>query len=139
MRKGASLLDTLVGSAIFLVVALGFFGVLQLSIREASDSKARAGALMLANEWLEEARSVSYAQVGTTTGAVVGVFVTPDTVVINSISYTRRMVVEYVDDPKDGTGAGDASPNDYKKVKVAVSWQTRGVTREVSLVSNFVP
>lgn len=139
--RGASFIDAVVGSAIFVVVALGFLGVLQLSIREATDSKARAGAVLLANERIEEAHSFTYADVGTTTGSPTGLFVSPNTVVLNDVTYTRTVYVVYVDDPKDGVGAldADAATQDYKKIRVTVSWQARGITRNVTMVTNIVP
>ena len=131
--RGASLLDSVVGSAIFLVIMTGLWGVLRLSIREATESKARLGALMLANEHIEFLHSFGYVSVS------VGATQVQQT--LNDIVYTRDTLVQYVDDPKDGLGAldHDATPNDYKKIKVKVSWASHGLTRSVSLVSNVVP
>lgn len=141
MNRGASLLDTLVGSAIFLTIMLGFFGVLQLSIREATDGKGRAGAVMLANESLEYARGLAYADVGVSGGSPNGMLVSPEQLTLNDIVYTRSIMVSYVDDPKDGVGGSDSDGNaqDYKKITVSVSWLARGALRTVSLSTIVIP
>lgn len=141
MSRGASLLDTLVGSAIFLTIMLGFFGVLQLSIREATDSKGRAGAVMLANESLEYARGLAYADVGVSGGFPNGILVSPEQLALNDITYTRSILVSFVDDPKDGTGGSDSNGNthDYKKIEIAVSWMAHSVWRTVSLNTIIIP
>lgn len=163
--RGVSLIDALVSSAILITISLGLFSVLQLSIRESTDSKARAGALMLANEQIEFLHSLAYADVGVgdnnrghgndpdgydeeNPGGTGGggndqslLMNRATHVTLNGIQYTRRTYVHYVDDPADGTANQDNDHNrdDYKVAKIEVSWESRGSTKSVSVVTNITP
>ena len=130
-----------VGVAILTTVFVGMFGVLQLGTRLATDNKARTGALALALERMEYIRSLPYSNVGTVGGDPSGSLATSESLEINNITYTRTTYIVYVDDPKDGTGASDANgvTDDYKRVKVSVSWEGPKRTRTSSLVSDIAP
>ena len=64
-QRGIGLIEVVVGTAILVLVFVGFFGVLQLGTRLATDSKARTGALSLALERMELMRSLAYKDIGT--------------------------------------------------------------------------
>ena len=49
-RSGVTLLDTLVGTSLMLVVFLGINAAFRLSVDVITTNKARAGAIALANE-----------------------------------------------------------------------------------------
>ena len=140
-KRGVTLLDTVVGSALMLVIFLGIAAAFELSIDVVSNNKARGGAIALANERMEYVRSLTYASVGTTGGIPAGSIAQSEIAVLNNINYTRRTVVAYADDPKDGLGASDSNAitTDYKVVKVDVAWTTRRGTRHISLVSRLQP
>lgn len=139
--RGVTLLDTVVGTALMLVVFLGIAAVFKLSIDVVTNNKARAGAIALANERMEYIRSLAYASVGTVGGVPSGAIAQSETVVANNISYTRRTVVEYVDDPGDGVGASDTNniTIDYKVAKVDVAWTSRIGTRHINIVTRISP
>src|SRR3989344_5795420 len=61
--RGVTFIDTVVGTALMLVVFLGIAGVFQLSIDVVTNNKARAGAIALANERMEYIRSLAYASI----------------------------------------------------------------------------
>lgn len=140
-QKGSSLIDVIVGITIFVIVFLGIFGIFKLSIELVASSKAKTGALALANEQMEFLRSLPYDTVGTIGGIPFGNIPQEETIVLNQSIYTRRTFVQYVDDPKDGLGAGDENSitADYKIVKVELGWTIKGTERKFSLVSNIVP
>jgi hypothetical protein len=136
-----TLLDTLVGSALLLVVFLGIAASVRLSIDVVTNNKARSGAVTLANDRMEYVRSLSYDAVGTIGGIPSGAIPQSESLTGNGISYTRRTTIQYGDDPTDGTGVADQNsiPADYKSARVEVSWTTRGTTRGVSLVTRVEP
>lgn len=141
MNRGVTLIDTLVGSALMLVVFLGVGAAFQLSIDVVTNNKARAGAITLANDRMEYLKSLSYDQIGVTGGIPAGIVPQTETQVLNSISYTRRTLVLYSDDPLDGLGASDtnAITADYKTIRVEVSWESRQGERSVSLIGRVSP
>ncbi|MBI2610686.1 carboxypeptidase regulatory-like domain-containing protein [Candidatus Kaiserbacteria bacterium] len=140
-QRGVTLLDTLIGSALMLVIFLGIVGVFQLSIDVIVNNKARGGAIALGNERMEYLRSLSYPQIGVIGGIPAGIVPQEETVVSNGIPYTRRTMVLYSDDPGDGLGASDTNGiiADYKTIRVEVNWQSGGNERGVTLVGRVSP
>lgn len=139
--RGVTLLDTLIGSALMLVIFLGIVGVFQLSIDVVVNNKARAGAIALTNERMEYLRSLSYSQIGVIGGIPAGNVPQEETVVSNGIPYTRRTMVLYSDDAGDGLGASDTNGiiADYKTIRVEINWQSRQGERGVTLVGRVSP
>lgn len=140
-RRGFSLIDAVVGIAIMVIVFVGISGVFQLGIELVSNNKSRIGALTLAQERLEYIRSLSYDDVGTVQGIPSGNIPPIETIALNGTSYTRRVLVLYRDDPKDGTAGADVNgiTADYKDIKVEVSWVSRGVLRTTALTTRMSP
>lgn len=141
LSRGVTLIDTVVGTALMLVVFVGIAGAFQLSIDVVTSNKSRAGAIALADERMEYIRSLAYASVGTSGGNPSGAIAQSETVVMNGISYTRRTVIVYVDDPKDGLAGADSNgiTRDYKAIKVDVSWRSRIGVRHIILVTRISP
>jgi hypothetical protein len=139
--RGVTLIDTVVGTALMLLVFAGIAAAFQLSIDVVSNNKARAGAIALANERMEYLRSLSYSALGTAGGIPAGALAQSEIETLNGVPYVRRTVIEYADDPKDGTGAADQNgiTSDYKAAKVDVSWSSRSGTRHITVVSRFEP
>lgn len=139
--RGSGLIDVLVAIFILSVSFVAIFGVLQLSVRLVGHTKARIGAVALANEGVEYARSLPYDSVGTIAGIPAGNIPQLHSILFNGIVYTRRTLVQYVDDPKDGTGAADTNglPADYKRIKVEMTWTLHGSMRSFAIISNIVP
>ncbi|MBI4088176.1 carboxypeptidase regulatory-like domain-containing protein [Candidatus Kaiserbacteria bacterium] len=145
LERGVTLIDAVIGSALVLVAFVGIAGVFQLSIDVVTNNRARAGAIALANEWMEYVRSLEFDDVGTIGGIPAGVVPQSETVSLNGIPYTRRTTIQFVDDPYDGLGAADNFPTgspvfvDYKAVRVAISWQSREGERTVYFVTRVEP
>jgi type II secretory pathway pseudopilin PulG len=136
--KGFTLVEALIGVFLILVVFLGIFGAFQLGLKIVAQSKAKIGALSLANQRIEEIRNLPYNDVGTIGGIPPGVVAQQETVALNNIDYTIRTTIIYVDDPFDGTAPDDPIPSDYKRAKVAVSWPSV-IGGEVSLITDIAP
>lgn len=139
--RGITLIDTVVGSALMLLIFVGVAAAFQLNIDVVSNNKARAGAVALAGERMEYIRSLSYDFVGTIGGIPAGALAQSDTAVLNGISYTRRTFVQYADDPEDGTGGADLNgvTSDYKVARVDVAWNSKTGTRHIPLVARISP
>ena len=141
---GFSLVETLVGTALMLIVFASIFGVFNMGIKLMGKSKAKAGATALAQERMEMVRNLPYDKVGTVGGMVQGDIPQTETITLNGIEYTRKNFVNYVDDPKDGSGLASEGGNDennitsdYKVFKTKLSWP--GAGEPVVMVTNIVP
>ncbi|MDP3402938.1 MAG: carboxypeptidase-like regulatory domain-containing protein [bacterium] len=139
--RGMSLVDVIVGIALILIVFLALLGLLRASLLISSSSKAKAGGTAVATTQMEYIRSLSYDNVGTLGGIPAGPIAQYATTTMNGIPYGVRTLIQYVDDPKDGFGAADSNgiTTDYKRVRIAATYQFRGEEREIVIVSNVVP
>lgn len=140
-ERGVTLIDTVFGTALMLLVFAGIIAAFRLSVDIVSNNKARAGAIALANERMEFLRSLPYSSLGVSGGIPSGTLAATETVSLNNISYTRRTFIAYADDAKDGTGGSDSNSitADYKVAKVEVLWVSRTGTRSVELVTRVSP
>ena len=141
LRAGFSLIDVIVGIALMLVLFLALFGILRASLALSALTKAQAAAIELANTQIEYMRGLSYDALGTVGGIPAGTVPQTTITTIDSMPYTLRTYVTYFDDPVDGTGQADTNhiTTDYKIGKVTVSYAIYGLTKVITLISNFVP
>jgi hypothetical protein len=138
-ERGVTLLDTVVGVSLMLIIFTGVAGAFQLGVDVVSNNRARTSAVALLDERMEYIRSLPYTSIGTVGGVPSGSLAQAESLTLNGIGFTRRTLVVYADDPKDGSAPADTKPADYKAVKVEVSWVSRTGVRSVSLVSRFEP
>ena len=140
-KRGFSLVEILIVSSIMLVVFGGLLISFRYSLELISHSRAKLTALTLANDSMEYIRSLSYNAVGTVSGIPSGLLPQVSTTSLNGIVFTKRVLVEYIDDDADGLGAADSNgiTTDYKQAKVTLEWAVRGVSNRVFLVSNIIP
>ena len=136
--RGFTLIEALVGTALFVIVFMGIFAAYRLSLKIVEMSKNKITATAIANSQVEIIRNLSYEAIGTV-GAVlpqaVGNLEPVKTQTINNVTYTIKTKVKYVIDPADGIGASDNCNWDYKKVDVAISWNSG----EVGFSTNISP
>lgn len=138
--RGMTLIETLVGIVLIVIVFVGLYGAFQLSVSTVSAAKGEAGADSLVRSHMEYMRSLSYADVGNTTNIPLGIIPPVFTKVLGGISYSVQTVVRYVDDPADGLAAsGDADADDYKMFMITVSWETQRGGQSISATSYVVP
>lgn len=140
-EKGLTLIEVLISASLTLIVFGSLVGLLIGTIELVGNNKARIGALTLASDKMEVVRGLEYNNIGTIGGIPQGNIHQVENIVLNGISYTRRVLIQYVDDPRDGVGLGDSNGinTDYKRIKVEVSWSFKGRHKSVFLVSNIVP
>ncbi|MFZ5982444.1 MAG: prepilin-type N-terminal cleavage/methylation domain-containing protein, partial [Patescibacteria group bacterium] len=141
--RGFTLVEAMVVVFIVAVTAVAFYSVFAVGTRYIIDSKNRLEATALANEKMETIRNLDYADIGTEEGIPSGEIVEEEEVFRGTRIFYVKTLVRYVDDSYDGTEDGspdDAIPNDYKSVRVKVSWDPNPETNKtVYLVSTFVP
>ncbi|MDO8529576.1 MAG: prepilin-type N-terminal cleavage/methylation domain-containing protein [bacterium] len=137
---GFTLIEALVTLFIFSLIVVTFYSLFTLGMRYIADAKNRLGAVSLANEKMEIVRNIKYDDIGTVGGEIEGYISQDENIVENGRRYAARTLVEYVDDPFDGTGYDDSVWwADYKKVTITISWSGVAGNEEVKLISRFVP
>lgn len=135
---GFTFIEILIGVFLMLVVFLGVLGAYRLGVQVALQSRLRTAAIALANQKIELTRNLSYTDVGTQGGIPPGIILETEEVLRNGIPYTAKTTVVYIDDPFDGVAPDDLLPNDYKRVKVKISWAF-GRGGDVILVTDIAP
>ncbi len=140
-KRGMTLIDVIVGTALMLIMFLAIFGVLRASILVANLAKSRAGASSLAESQMEYLRGISYDDLGTIGGIPAGVVPQNKTVTNDGVTYNIYTYIQYIDDPADGLGDDDTNSitTDYKLAEVTVSYWSAGSTHKITLISNFAP
>ncbi len=141
-QKGFSLVESLVAIAIFVTMALVVTEAIFLIYKDAATNWQNITISSLARQYLEDARNIPYAQIGTIQGNPHGNLpdaFNPNTTTISNTTYQIYYEVTYVDDPADGTAllGTDSAPDDYKQVKLSVKNVTTGQID--SFVTNIVP
>lgn len=141
-EQGFSFVELLIVAAIISLVFGGLFAAVQGMMQVISGSKAKAGAVALANERIEYIRSLPYNQVGTIGAPPYGNIPESRNVTLNDIMYFERVLVRNVDDPADGVGYGGDSNGvieDYKIVEIEYGWVGKNGTSTYTLSSYVVP
>ncbi len=139
--RGFTLIESLVTSAVVLLIFTGLYGAIQTSLKLLQNTKVSTGAVALANERIEYIRSLSYDAVGTVGGIPDGLIPQHATTTLNEVVFHERILIQYVDSPDDGEGVSDTNGilADYKQVKVEFSWADVSGTSTVFLLTNIVP
>lgn len=140
-ERGFTLIESMIGIGIFVLLAGAVYQTFFVISRQIIVNRESTTISNLASQYLEIARNVPYAQIGTTQGNPHGTL--PDEAnaiqaTVGGKTYNIYYEVTYVDDPADGTALNgtDPAPNDYKQVKVSVKTTTNAVTK---FVTNIVP
>jgi hypothetical protein len=123
-RRGASLIDLIVGLAILSMLFGGIYMV-YFSILDASTNvELRTTAASVLSQQVEIIRNLPYDKVGTVGGVPSGVIPQQQQVNVGDKSFLVKTTVRNVDDPFDGTLGGspnDNAPADYKLVGFDIS------------------
>ncbi len=125
-KKGFTLIESIVGIAIFGIVFVGIFGAYRLGIKAVGLSKNKITAMAIANSQIESIRNLAYDQVGTQEAVLPeasGILEPAVNQTLAGAVYTVETKVKYISDPADGIGIGDDCNLDYKKVDITVSWE----------------
>lgn len=126
-KKGFTLVELIVGVAVFTVLVVSVYGAYQSIFKVVSASRSKIAAIDLINEQLEIIRNMPYADVGIAGSIPSGLLVHSKIINRDSINYSVLTTVRNIDDPFDGTIGGtpnDTSPSDYRLVEIEVSCVT---------------
>lgn len=139
-QSGETYLEVIIAMGIFIVLSQAVIVLANTGYELIGFTRARNVARTLALTKMEYARNLSFASVGTVGGIPSGTIPQSETVAINGQEYVVKTTVVYVDDPFDGVSPIDTVPNDYKRVRVEVTWTGLGPkgTKSV-LISDIAP
>jgi len=125
------LIEVLIDIAVISLVITGVFSAFSGAYQSVKASKSKITAVSIANEKMEIIRNLPYDDVGTTENTYPpGLIPSDQEIQRNNINFTVHTVINYVDDPSDGTintSPQDTYPYDYKKVEVRVRRENAGV------------
>ncbi len=140
--RGFTLIETLVSIAIFVILVMVVSQTSFTIVRQARAYRENTTVSGLADQYIEIARNLPYSQIGTLSGNPHGNL--PDqpnatNVTFNLNTYQIYYVVNYIDDPADGTilAGTDPTPNDYKQLKLYIKNTATGFTS--TFLSNISP
>lgn len=162
-EDGFTLFEALMAAVILAVGLIGLLGLLDTSVKASASTRAREGATSLAREILEDAHTIPYAQVISTSiesqlqamNALADSSLTTGWQIDRrGFTYTVTVNECAIDNPKDGlaethgssfcagqeswvTGAKDTAPEDLKRITVEVSWTLGKRTSAVQQVSTL--
>jgi len=139
---GFTLVEVLLGIVILALITLTLYALINFALKVIWESKAKITATQLANQKIEMARNLPYADVGTIGGIPPGSIPQTEVVNRNGIDYTITTDVIYIDDPFDGTidsDPPDTLNTDYKRIRIEVSWDYRLSHKPVVLISDVAP
>ena len=123
-KKGFTLIETLVGTAVFVIISMAAYQAFTLLMNVVLTNRARVAGTELANEQFEIIRNLSYNDVGILGGIPVGKINRTQTLVRDNFTFTVGTTIRNVDDTFDGTIGGtprDTSPADYKLVDLDIN------------------
>ena len=142
LSKGFSLVELIVASALFALLAVAVYHSYVTVITLVSASRVKILATDIANEELELIRNLPYSQVGVVSSIPAGVVLGTQTVERNGQHFTVGVTIRNVDDPFDGVIGGvpnDLSPADYKMVHIDIDCETCKNFATMSFVTRVSP
>ncbi len=122
-QKGISLVETLIGVFVFLLIALAVYQSYGLIFKLIGATRLKTAAFELAQERIETIRNMPYADIGVISGIPVGTIARVQDYARAGYTFRATTTVRNVDDPFDGTVGGtpnDLSPADYKLVELNI-------------------
>jgi prepilin-type N-terminal cleavage/methylation domain-containing protein len=139
-KRAFTLVEILVVALIITVVFTSFYTSFTVGTRYIVDSKNRLGATALANEKMEIVRNLEYDNIGISGGIPSGNIPEDEDINVNGREFHVHTYIQYQDDPLDELAPDDIIPNDYKIVKITISWKDSSQqTQEIEFMSRFVP
>ncbi len=124
IKKGFTLVETLVGVAVFLIIATSSYQAYVSLFSLINQNQYKILALNLANEQFEIIRNLTYSDVGIVGGIPNGKVPNVQNLTRGGINFTVTTTIRNVDIPFDGTIGGtpnDLSPADNKYVELEVT------------------
>ena len=130
-QKGFTLVEAVVGSAIFLIIAVAAYQAYASIFKLAAVDQYKVLALELANEQFEIVRNLPYANIGVPNGIPSGVVPQVQTLTRGNVSFTVTTIIRNIAVSLNGMATGTASTSPAEKlVEVTIACPT---------CQNFVP
>lgn len=139
MKKGFTLIESLVALTILVLVGIGIYGMFNLLFKGIGTARIKVVATEIANEQMEIIRNLPYSKIGTDFGWPNGVLSSSQTISKQGINYTVKIKPSYVDDPFDNQAPKDKTPNDYKRIDIEVYWDKYPCKKPITMSSFFSP
>ncbi|MBT4120809.1 MAG: prepilin-type N-terminal cleavage/methylation domain-containing protein [Candidatus Magasanikbacteria bacterium] len=139
---GFSLIEVMVGVAIFVIFAVGIYSGIQFVFKVVYQSRLRIIETAVLNEQIEMIRNMSFYDVGIISGSPAGVLGQTITTTRNNINFTITRTIRNIDDPYDGTIGGDpndTAPADYKLVEVEIICDTCNQNTPLTMTTQIAP
>ncbi len=132
-------MEMLVALAILTLVGTAFLNSLSYSNKILRVNKAYVGAMALADKYMENAKALSWANLGVQGQEPSGSLQSVADELVDGIQYKVQNKVFWFDDPKDGFGTSDqdSNPNDYKVYKITISWTLNSHNYSYSRISKI--
>ncbi|MBU6426705.1 carboxypeptidase regulatory-like domain-containing protein [Patescibacteria group bacterium] len=141
-NKGFTLIEILVGAAVFVVIAIAAYNAFVSLSQLIRLDQDRVLAIELADEQFEIARNMPYTNVGVEGSIPSGSIPHIQTLVRGGVTFTVTTIVRNIDLPFDGTAGGvpnDLSPADNKLVQITVSCDTCNNFQNIVLTGQVAP
>ncbi len=122
--RGFTLVETLVGAFLFIVISLGIYQSFITAGKLVGVSKIKTEAALLAEEQFELVHNLPYDQIGLQGGIPAGALPRFQTFVRSGVTFNATTTIRNIDDSFDGTIGGspnDTAPADYKQVAITIS------------------
>lgn len=139
---GFTVLEALIGTAIFLVVALAGYNAFSVLMDAVSMSRAKIAATSVVNEQFEIIRNLPYEDVGLISGIPAGKIDRDQTVTRDGYVFEIEITIRNTDDPFDGIigdSPADLSPADYKLVDLDLNCSNCKVFSPLSFTTIVAP
>lgn len=123
-KTGLTLVEALVGTAIFAVLAVSVYQAFVATMDAVRLSRIKITATALANEQFEIMRNLKYADVGIIGGLPLGKIPSDQTLVRDNKEFAVHTTIRNIDDPFDGSigqNPNDTSPADYKLAELKIT------------------
>lgn len=123
-ERGFTLIESLVGVAIFMIIAVSVYQAYAITTNAVRASRIKIIATALANEQFEIIRNLPHSDVGVVGSTPNGKVPYTQNLVRDGTTFVVKTTIQNIDDPFDGTGGGspnDTSPADYRLAELEIS------------------
>jgi hypothetical protein len=141
LNTGQMLLSVLIAIGVFAILAHAIFTLVAGSFDLINFNRSRITARFLASKKIESIRNMNYFDIGTVGGIPDGLIVEEENTQLNGLNYKITTSVIYIDDIYDGTAPSDLDPEDYKRIRVEISWEGLAASRKnpIILITDINP
>ncbi|MEI6057396.1 MAG: hypothetical protein WCQ60_00300 [bacterium] len=141
--RGFTLMEAVVGTALFVVIALAAYQAYFSLFTLAAINQYKVIAFQLADEQFEIVRNLPYNNIGVVNGIPAGVIPQTQTLTRGGIPFTVTTIIRNIDLPFDGTAGSstrnDLSPADNKLVALTISCATCKNFTPLTVTSQVAP